>query len=149
MSPSAPDDAALRAARRLLAEAEQGALDEVLGLRAAATALYEEVVALRAEAAQMVEQAAAEAEALRAERAELDARAAELESHARAAAADAVAVALADAVPDAVAADDAAGPPDPLVGAQAEMRALSALLDELQGRVEALGQRTGLGESPP
>lgn len=129
MSAAAPDDAALHAARRLLADAEQAALDEVLALRAAARALHDEAVALRAEAAQMVERAETEAEALRIERAALDARAAELDQQA-----------LSVAAPE---------PADPLVGAQAEMRALSALLEELQGRVEELGHRSASGEDTP
>ncbi|MEX2294096.1 MAG: hypothetical protein WD691_09955 [Acidimicrobiales bacterium] len=131
-----PDDGELLAAREVLAEAERAAVDEVLALRAEATELYAEVVALRAEAAQLVAQATAQADQVRAEQVALEAVRSELDQRALS-----VVTQGAEGGVD----DD----PSPLVGAQAEMRALSELLDELQGRVEELGQRAVPGEDPP
>ncbi len=125
-------DAALLAARKLLAAAECEALDEVLAIRAAAAAIYDEVVALRAEAERLAESAREEQARLSAEREELDALREEIEERAR-------------SVGDVSASATTPAPDPALAGARAEMAALTQLLDELQGRISELGGQLGGG----
>ncbi len=171
MSPRKADDAELLAARRLLARAERGALDEVLEIRAEASRLFDEVVAdvdrmrasaeaERAEARSVAEEAQTVARSARdeadsarreleLERAALEAERARLhESPAPAADADPVV----SSAPAPAALDEGSPEPPPptppslppetallLEGAQAEMAALSQLLEDLHGRVSSMG----------